>query len=157
MIPFGSDTTNLSVILTVVLVLLMTGWNLRGVYNKWYLDLLESWFLLNIAVYCIFGFAGLAAIGGNVSITLVFLTFLGILLYHLNLRLKKTKSGERLNSWCLTKLRNTRVYSRFISDDSTVKSCYVDDDLSSSVTVVRRRESLLSDDIISNRYSFVEI
>ena len=38
-----------------------------------------------------------------------------------------------------------------------MKSCYVDDDLSSSVTVVRRRESLLSDDIISNRYSFVEI
>ena len=33
-IPFGSDTTNLSVILTVVLVLLVTGWNLRGVYNK---------------------------------------------------------------------------------------------------------------------------
>ena len=156
-IPFGSDTTNLSVILTVVLMLLVTGWNLRGVYNKWYLDLLESWFLLNIAVYCIFGFAGHAAIGGKLSITLVFLTFLGILLYHLNLQLKKTKSGERLNSWCLTKLKNTKVYSRFISDDSTVKSCYVDDDLSSSVTVVRRRESLLSDDIISNRYSFVEI
>lgn len=147
-IPFNSGNTNLSVILTVILLLMVTAWNMNGVYNNGYLDLLESWFLLNTALYCVFAFAEHATEGGKVTVSLVFLTFVGIVVFHLYLQLKKTKHGEKIDqrfrTWISRKFSKESAEDNLV--DSSSKTCYVDNELLASTTVVRRRESLLSDE-----------
>ena len=160
-IPFSDDNTNLSFIITIVILLMVTAWNLRGVYNRWYLDMLESWFLFNTALYCTFAFIGHADVGGKVTISLVFVTFHGILLFHTYKRLRKTSYWQRLTNSCFeSKCKIIKSLRQKLSHEkllSKTEKAYVENDLITSTTVVLRRESLLDDDVNSKRYSVIEI
>ena len=75
-------------------ILTLSIWLFRGVYKHWALDILESSFILNI---CFLAIATALVKKGNTSvdqkwftytsISVAFVTFIGILFYHLHLRL----------------------------------------------------------------------
>ena len=95
-VPFSDDRIDVSISLITVVLIISLAWNLKGVYRNKYLDTLESWFHLNLAFVCVY-FLGIGnQIGTIVSISLVLVTFLGILVYHFIMRLVERGCFDRL-------------------------------------------------------------
>ena len=72
-----------------------------GVYKKWYLNVLETSFLLNLVIFAAATqYTKLA--GGNqaavfyISVTFAFSTFIGIVIYHVNHRLRDSRAWRNL-------------------------------------------------------------
>ena len=87
---------NLLAILVGVGVLQLWAWISGGVYTKWYLDVLEGLFALNLiilvgATYHINQSEGNQLAAGYISVSLAFVTFIGILTYHIFQQLRQTK------------------------------------------------------------------
>ena len=87
---------NLLAILVGVGVLQLWAWISGGVYTKWYLDVLEGLFALNLiilvgATYHINQSEGNQLAAGYISVSLAFVTFIGVLTYHIFQQLRQTK------------------------------------------------------------------
>ena len=88
---------NLFMIITSSVGLAMWGWNASGgVYKKWYLNVLESSFILNLAILAAATYQVRVA-GGNqaavfyTSVGIAFATFIGIIIYHVCQRVMDTR------------------------------------------------------------------
>ena len=101
-IPFRPTDVDTSSILGTVMVIIVFAWNLRGVYQKRYLDILESWFLLNLGFLSISSLRNKRrVIGVTASVSFAFITFIFIVIFHLGKRVykfykrKNEKKSER--------------------------------------------------------------
>ena len=102
--PVTSPITILSFVVGVCIHLLITSiWVFRGVYRGWYLDVLESSYVLNLC--CLSATTAVLILRKNVtfqewvtyvSISIAFTTFIGVVLYHLHLRLKAFMQYQEL-------------------------------------------------------------
>ena len=103
---------NLMAILIVSFLVPILAWCLRGVYKKWQLDILESSFFFNLGVMA----AAMQYIRNHnevqmtavayTSISIVFATFVGIVIYH---------TGCRIHAWeKLAKLKYMSVKRCFV-------------------------------------------
>ena len=103
---------NLMAILIVSFLVPILAWCLRGVYKKWQLDILESSFFFNLGVTA----AAMQYIRNHnevqmtavayTSISIVFATFVGIVIYH---------TGCRIHAWeKLAKLKYMSVKRCFV-------------------------------------------
>ena len=82
-------------------ILILSIWLFRGVYKHWLLDVLESSFILNICFLCV---TTALVMKRSVhihqqwitytSVTVAFATFIGIVIYHLHLRLLTTEQYQ---------------------------------------------------------------
>ena len=100
---FSTETSDLLVFLsttTVLLISLMVVF--RGIYQKRHLDILECWSLLNLALLFSLAAGKLPEVGVKITGSLMLVTFIGILLYHVSLRLPDVES---LKKFIKTKLR----------------------------------------------------
>ena len=102
---FSDPNVNLVAVTISVLLLESLAWLAGGIYRKWFLNALEASFILNLGIIA----AGVNTTGGNhdalmqTFLTIVLLTFIGILAYHVYLQISK----ERIKSW---KMFLTRRY-----------------------------------------------
>ena len=113
----GNVSVNLLIILSAVIGLLsLKAIVLGGVYRNWYVDTLETSFLLNLcilaaATYHVEYSGGSQAAVTYTLLSVAFITFVGILIYHISLRIRGTTIGEKI-SIETRRLSATRRYSR---------------------------------------------
>ena len=91
----GDSNVSLLAIATVMLGLTVMVWLTGKVYKNWYLDALESFFVLNIGILAIATYHTKIVSGNQniltyVSMGTAFVAFLGILLYHIYIQIKDT-------------------------------------------------------------------
>ena len=89
-------SVNLLVIVITTLALSLLAWNTDGIYENWYLNVLESSFIFNLSILAATTLYVKAA-GGNQaavvcsSVGFAFTTFFGIVCYHIQQRLLETR------------------------------------------------------------------
>ena len=104
----NDQTRYMAVIMLIVVCLLTWGWILgvSGVYKKRWVGILDASFILNLGIvtvvtaYCFstkYHCGDGQAIVGNISLGVAFLTFIGILIYHVHLQFKDTAFGRKLS------------------------------------------------------------
>ena len=92
---------NLLVIATSTFGIAVIVWLTGRVYKNWWLDALESSFILNLGVLAV-GTSYIKLAGGNQAalvytlVSIAFATFIGIVLYHIYFQLKNTKTSKHL-------------------------------------------------------------
>ena len=92
LIPFFSSKINTSIILGTIVMIMLITWNLpkeAGIYQQKYLDIIESWFLLNLAFMCLMSLNDLSELGTIISTSLAFITFLVIIVFHIWMRVSQ--------------------------------------------------------------------
>ena len=100
---------NLLVIIACNIGLAIWVWNVGGMYKKWYLNALESSFILNLVLLSAATYQVKLA-GGNqaavfyTSVSIAFATFIGIIIYHVCQRVMDTRAWRNL----VRKIRDTR-------------------------------------------------
>ena len=91
----GDPSIDLLAIASVMFGLTVMAWLTGKVYKNWYLDALESFFILNIGILAVATYH-VRSVGGNqnvltyISMGTAFVTFVGIFLYHLYIQTKDT-------------------------------------------------------------------
>ena len=101
-LPFASPKIDTSAILGTTIIILVIIWNFPlalRLYKRRYLDILESWFFLNLGFISMMSLNGSGDIGTIVSTSLVLATFIGIVVCHLCWRIYTlaVKKGENTN------------------------------------------------------------
>jgi hypothetical protein len=136
----GRDNFNILAITSVVIILLSIK---RKVYENWYIDALESSFLLNLGIFSVatiyvrendLGNSSQAILSG-ISVGLVFVTFLGILLFHVFRQLKGMKIWKE--GTCFKANERPFVKNRNDGDDLQQR------ELEFTCSAAKLRESLL--------------
>ena len=86
-----SDSSDaiLSAIVSTTAVLMTLAWWLKGIYRFHYLNVLESWFLINLVFLAALAAGNKAEIGVYISVSIVLVTFIGIVFYHVYMRMKE--------------------------------------------------------------------
>ncbi len=78
------DIPSLYLTIFCVIFFLALAIDFHGPYEKNYLNVLESWFLVNLLGVCVLGLRdSTVRVGSIVSVSLVFITFIGIIVLHL--------------------------------------------------------------------------
>ena len=145
---FGDSSVNLLVITSTSFGLAMWYILADKVYLNWYLNTLESSFILNLGILSlatlyIRGTGGSQVAATYLSVSIAFIAFFGILFYHIYRQLKDTKVGKKLGKlFCIQRKVHSNVQSNIElqvidSGDNPLKA--------PSTTVVELRESLLDD------------
>ena len=118
----------------------------RGVYKKWPLNVLEFSYFLNLCILCVFlAYFKFPNRPIFVSVSLVMVTFFGLLLYHTYRQIKATKRWNKITHWIsiYSQRCRKRRYSSKLSEEC-------DPLLPQSLPAVARfqayREPLLDDD-----------
>ena len=98
----GDPNINLLAVAHTITCLLIVMWQSGGVYKKWPLNVLECSFLLNLSALSTTTLyirlsGGNQAIAAYISSGVAFVTFFGILLYHIYCRFWKTFMQKREN------------------------------------------------------------
>ena len=96
-----TTSTNLLAISSIFAGLSVLAWVNGKIYNKLYADLLESAYILNITIFAAATYhvqvvKGDQATLAHISIGIAFALFIGILLFHIYLRVQNTKTWKRL-------------------------------------------------------------
>ena len=96
-------SVNLIAVSTVVIAILTLTWLAGGIYQNWWLDVLEASIMLNLGILTAATYYYKMQVNSEptvyVSLTslgVVFLTFIGIMAYHLYLTLKNTHYGSKV-------------------------------------------------------------
>ena len=115
-----------------------------GVYKKWYLNILEVWFIFNLAFMTAFAAHKDGQIASGISTTLTLITYIGILGFHICLRLAKPVKSSKHTRALIEKTKSLfeKRSQSVLLEDSVVKH----DDLVRSTSIhveLRRRETLL--------------
>ena len=97
----GNAGVNLLAITSVTAGLAILAWLRNRVYDKFHNDILESAFVLNLCIFAVATYhvnvsGGSQAALSNVSVGIAFTTFIGIMVYHIFLNLRKTSSWKKL-------------------------------------------------------------
>ena len=135
---FSDDRNSvLAAIITTAGILLTINLWLKGVYKNHYLNILESWFMMNLIFIAALASNDEAEIGAYISVTAVLATFLGIVCYHLYVKFKAMECTKKI-------FGRPEELDQHIGDHDNV----VDHDArqavpNTSVVIVRRRESLI--------------
>ena len=89
-----------------VLVFFLAFFSPKGVYRRWQLNLLEFWFIFNLALTStlILSRPEHKGVFAGISIALAAVTFLLIFVYHTYKRIRVTRCGRRLVAVCRKKL-----------------------------------------------------
>ena len=163
---FNSSETDKHALFSVVLItlaIIITTTNIcRGVYRIWYLNVLESVFLLNLALVTIAANYQLYSYKYNIylilSIGFSFILFIGIIIFHVYLRFSKGGSQEtELKMQALAKMS---IKQKGVKKVGKKQSCTSDQGIEllsemketynskteTGFRDLRRRESLLCDD-----------
>ena len=163
-IPFSSPKIDTSSILGASVLIMFIIWNLpmAGLYKKRYLDILESWFFLNLVFISIASLTGSAYVGTIVSTSLVLVSFISIIVFHIFKQIQRCKRQEILGKVQEGKLKHIFDYlskrpstghqqrqagKKRIRPINT--SLYDEDTREPSPLVVRRRDSYLNEVILS--------
>ena len=101
----GDSNVSLLAIATIMFGLTVMVWLTGKIYKNWYLDALESFFVLNIGILAVATYHTKIVSGNQnvltyISMGTVFVAFLGILLFHVYIQVKDT-------NFCI-KIRNCR-------------------------------------------------
>ena len=137
----------MAVLASLIVVVLTIAYSLGGVYNKRWLNVLEAWFLLNTAVV-----ASLATIDEQsvaeavvyTSVSLVLLSFIVIMVYHIYCVLQNTKVGNNM----ILKMKNkyfnnsTEIEVPSISSNTMILE---ESNNTTRSSVVIQRESMIFD------------
>ena len=92
----NSSSAILSAIVTTTAVVMTLAWWLKGVYWLHYLNVLESWFLINLVFLAALSADKKAEIGVFISVSVVLITFIGIVCYHLYIRVKELRCTRKI-------------------------------------------------------------
>ena len=143
-----SNTFALTISLSAILIAVEAG--VGGVYQQTHLNTLEIWFLLLIVLHSTVANNGYGYIGGIVITSLAFITFVGIIAYHVYqknrkffLRLKNKLKEQKL-------IRRSTLREQLISSDEY--DIVNNETVTRSVVDTNRRESLLFD-VASDSYN----
>ena len=85
-LPFAPTHIDTSAILGTTIIILVIIWNFPlalRLYKRRYLDILESWFFLNLGFISMMSLNGSGYVGTIISTSLVLATFIGIVICHL--------------------------------------------------------------------------
>ena len=113
----GDVSVNLLSILSAVLGLFsLKSVVLGGVYKNWYVGALETSFLLNLCILAAATYHVTYSGGSQAAVTytllsIAFITFVGILIYHISLQIRGTALGEKISTET-RRLSATRQHSR---------------------------------------------
>lgn len=97
-------------------ILILSIWLFRGVYKYWILDVLESSFVINVFFLCAttavvrkgsFSTYQIHVIISYTSVGIAFVTFIGIVLYHVHLRLCSIAQYQHLTEYLCSKLHRS--------------------------------------------------
>ena len=172
----GAPTIPVLVALTGGIIVLSA--MLKGVYHKWYLMGLEGWSLLNVIIIAVTTLTyreidpDKAELGTTISITFMLVTFVGIILFHVYLRLS---TNEKFRVFFLQLKARSKLSERFTSsyhrssviENSEDQEAFTDtssvtdtmsfeerDNQSAPAAVhMCRRETLLMDGVEDEEYS----
>ncbi len=80
--------------------LMVWAWNVPTIYNKWYNNVLESSFILNLAILAAASYQARVEGGNqtaivNTSASITFVTFLGIVVYHIISWIQESRFWKR--------------------------------------------------------------
>ena len=142
----GNSSANLLAISSAVTGLITFALAAAGIYQKHYFSILEASFFLNLVLLTTATYHVKAAGGNQAAVTLIslsiaFITFAGIVVYHVFLQIRGTEQWEKV----------ARVYSNRLSKKSrTVQLLGTEentesDEASVATTYVELREPLLDD------------
>ena len=92
----------LAIIITTGVTLMLSIW-LKGVYQSHYLNMLESWFFLNLIILSACAASDQSEIGVFISVNLVLATFIGILCFHSYKKVENHQSVKNLLNCLLRK------------------------------------------------------
>ena len=164
---FNSSETDKNALFSIVLItlaIIITTANIcRGVYRIWYLNVLESVFLLNLTLITIAANYQIHSNEYNIylilSICFSFILFIGIIIFHVYLRFSKGGSQEmELKMQALAKMSKKQKGMKKVRKKQSYTSDQGMDELLSEMketdnsrtelgfTDLRKRESLLCDD-----------
>lgn len=147
----NNSSANLVTISSVFTAVAIVPWLSSRIYEKYYLDILEASFILNIcilatATYHVRSIEGNQMVVTYLSVGVAFLEFVGIVVFHIYLRLRGTKLLESIKSGML--VERTRDLVRRVWKKSSPLEPAVEYTKrpEPSRTVVDLREPLLEDD-----------
>lgn len=145
-VSFSKSDTHSPAMMTMLCILIVLQAAFGGVYKKKALDILELWCLLNLAFIIVFGNRdSTTTIITSIGISLMLITFIGVIVYHTALKVLGTTRGQRLD----TKLREYYKEKRNGKRIDAVNNLESDTrDRTVSVTSIElnRRETLLTSD-----------
>ena len=152
-LPDVSENGLIAVIITIAILFAMA-YSFGGVYRIWYLNVLESSFLLNLAILTVAATKDTSKKEYTVvlilSICVAFMAFIGILIFHIYLRFSKggyIMTDSKMQALASKTLRHKSTSELSETDRLTNDSNEVDTKRdSTSYMELRRRESLLLDD-----------
>lgn len=145
-----NESSNLVAISTVFTIIAIIPWLSSRIYDKLYIDVLEASFLLNIcilatATYHVNSINGNQSVVTYLSVGIAFMEFLGIVCFHICLRVRNTKlwqdirSGECIEN-TITKLKKITIKRATEKRQPLVKQTSL-----VTTSVVELREPLLED------------
>ena len=145
-----ADTTSLLVVSSLFVAIGLVPWLRYPVYEKLYLDLLEASFILNIgilasATHHVKTVEGNQVLVTYLSMTIALAEFLGILIFHLSLRIKGTSCFQEWGcvKWLGTILELRRKRTTYQLSNDTAAAAVMN--MSPTRTFVDIREVLLQD------------
>lgn len=133
------SNVNLIAVSSLFTAIAIIPWLSKRIYEKLYVDILEASFILNICIltsvtYHVQTVNASQSTVTNISVGIAFAEFVGIVIFHVSLRLKITKYIQR---W---RLRKVNLKNSKTELENSVKM-----NEQNSVTVVELREPLLED------------
>ena len=150
-VAFSDNVSHSTAIISLVAIPLAIMAGFGGVYEKWQLDVLEAWFMFNIIFVASFTDLDKRRIATIVSTTLTLLTCIGIVIYHIAIRVHKIKKIDQ----CFKKIGDYFATRKSVSAKDPAENSAIDLQRPRTVTSVSiemmRRETLLtnsSEDII---------
>ena len=138
----NADEIISTTILVAIIISLLA--SLGGVYRKKYLNVLEAWFLFNLLfMLAMVSDDDQTQIATGISTTFALVTFVGIILFHVWMRIRETKLGERIATK-LKKLKPKKMLEEQKTFDNSTTVSINKMIRSTSVEVeLHRRETLL--------------
>ena len=126
--PQENPSVNLLAILVGCGILLVWAWISGGIYRKWSLDALESWFALNLIIlagctYHVNLSGGNQLAVGYTSVTIALVLFVVILAYHIFLRIGCTKCKKLNLESSQPKFRDGDAVNDPINDAEVPDNC----------------------------------
>ena len=149
-IAYTNNRATQGAIITTVAILVILTLCFKGVYRHHYLNILECYFFINLIVLTAFLGNGKSEVASIISISLVMITFMGIIMYHLivySIGLKKIKStfnmtATKKNMKITKKERGASMRKDLLLEPVVDEKSLIDD------FSVQYRESMLDEDFI---------
>ena len=143
-VAFSKNEDHQAAMVTMISFVIVLQAAFGGVYKKKALDILELWSLLNLMFILIFADKGTVTIvTTSISVTLALITFIGILAFHIALKVQSTEKGKKWLSQLKTYYEEKRS-KRKIEVVNELDTMARDRTVSVTSIEINRRETLLT-------------